>query len=73
MAIAAAALASLAARLRTPPDALYTVATVALFPAAYLLLALAYGADIHWWFVAVLPLTGLAFRALGDDDHPRRR
>ncbi len=69
--MAAAALAALAARLRTP-DALYTVATVALFPAAYLLLALAYGADIHWWFVAVLPLTGLAFRALGYDDHPRK-
>ena len=71
-ALPAAALSALAAYLKTP-GAPYTVAFAALFPGTYLALALILGAEVHWWFVAVLPLMGVAYHALGEDTGPRRK
>ncbi len=74
---AAAALVSipatpLAARLRAA-GLLSEACFAVLAPAAYLGLSVVLGADVHWWFVAVLPLSAVAFWSLSEDPAHKRR
>ncbi len=72
VAAAAALVSNLTARLRAA-GLLSAACFAVLAPAAYLGLSVVLGADVHWWFVAVLPLSAGAFWSLSEGPAHKRR
>ena len=72
VAAAAALVPNLTARLRAA-GLLGAACFAVLAPAAYLGLSFVLGADVYWWFVAVLPLSAAALWSLSEDPAHKRR
>ena len=72
VAAAAALVSNLTARLRAA-GLLSAACFAVLAPAAYLGLSFVLGADVYWWFVAVLPPSAVAFWSLSEDPAHNRR